>query len=264
MHSDDFEFDAQSGDERQMGAETQFVAEFNEPCHDCGQDIHLEFEVWEYPAEIINYTTERSKGAEIVESSFEIEHEPDEEDDIIITAAKLAKPLFLFRFDKFSEQFVDFWIARYKKNARTTSVVSIVAIAIGALSLGISIYNSEKTRISKQENVRGFEDQYALLRTTQENLTNLENFISNKKQEILITENLLTNLEKQKAEIEPIVTANQEVVDALFAQQRKELEKGLWKERGISFGLGIFASLFASVIWHFVGRARKHRNKDKA
>jgi len=72
----------------------------------------------------------------------------------------------------------------------------------------------------------------------------------------------LNKLQEQKEEIEPIVTANQEVVDALFAQQRKEIEKGLWMERGISFALGVLASLIASIIWHFVGRFRK-RGEEK-
>lgn len=256
LHPDDFEFDAQSGSERQMGTETRHVAEFEEPCHNCDHDIRLEFEVWEYPVGIINYTNEKSEGAEILDSSFEIEHEPDE-DDSVIEAVKLAKPLLQFRFDKFSEQFVDFWIAQYKKNAKQTAVVSVVSILIAALGLGFAIYNSEQERKSNQASSQDFKEQYSLLRTTQENLTDLENFILSKKQEISVTEDLLSKLQEQKAEIEPIVTANQEVVDALFSQQRKKLEKDLWLERGVSFSLGILASLIASVIWHFAGRLRK-------
>lgn len=257
----DFKFDAQSGSERQMGAETQYVVEIEEPCHNCDQDIRLEFEVWEYPAGIINYTNKQSEGAEILDSSFEIEHEPDE-DDGVIEAVKLAKPLLQFRFDKFSEQFVDFWISRYRKDAKTTTVVSIVSILVAAVALGFSIYNSEQARKSNQAKPQDFKEQYLLLRTTQENLTDLESFIISKKQEISVTQDLLNKLKEQKEEIEPIVTANQEVVDALFAQQRKEMEKGLWMERSISFALGVLASLIASIIWHFVGRFRK-RGEEK-
>jgi len=259
LNADDYEFDAQSGSERQMGAETQFVAEIEKPCHNCGQDIHLEFDVWEYPVGIINYTNEQSEGAEILYSRFEIEHLPDE-DDSVIEAIKLAKPLLQFRFDKFSEQFVDFWIARYKEDSKRTTAVSVVVIVILAVTLGVSIYNSEQARKSNQASAQDFKEQYALLRTTKENLTDLKKFILSKKQEIAVTEDLLNRLEKKRAEIEPIVTANQEVVDALFAQQRKELEKEIWLERGVSFGLGILASLIASVIWHFVGRLRKRGN----
>ncbi|WP_157256669.1 hypothetical protein [Methyloversatilis discipulorum] len=244
-----------------MGAETQYIAEIEEPCHNCDQEIRLEFEVWEYPDGIINYTNEKSEGAEILDDRFSIEHKPDK-DDGIIEAVKLAKPLLQFRFDKFSEQFVDFWISRYRKDAKTTTVVSAASIFVAAVALGISIYNSEQTRKSNQAKTQDFKEQYLLLRTTQENLTDLEAFILSKKQEISVTQDLLNKLQEQKAEIEPIVTANQEVVNALFAQQRKEMEKGLWLERGISFALGVLASLIASVIWHFVGRLKKRDEEN--
>ena len=101
-----------------------------------------------------------------------------------------------------------------------------------------------------------------LLKSTEKNLNDLSEFISSKKGEIEATKNLIQELEKKRSELEPIVTANQETVDAIFLQQRKDFEKSIWTERGISFALGILASLIASIIWHFVGRFKKS-NKQR-
>lgn len=258
LHPRDFYFEAQSGSERGMGQETQYVAEFQDPCHNCNSEINIQFEVWEYPVGAINYITENASGAEIDESNFEIQHQQEPEEPIY-EAIRMVKPLLLFRFDQFAEQFVEAWINLYKKEPRATKIASAISGIIVSVALSFGIYTSINQQAQRRPHPQDFKEQYSLLHTTQQNLSDLEEFISNKQSEIVATQQLLGELEQKKAEIEPIVTANQEIVDALFAQQRKEIEKHIWTERGVSFGLGVLASLVATVIWHFVARFRKNR-----
>lgn len=258
LHDEDFHFEAQSGSERGMGEGIQYGYELETECHNCGNDINLKFDVWEYPVGILNMENEEATGAEIIESDFDIYHAPPE--DEFEKPIKLVKSLILFRFDAFAEAFVDFWVKSYKKSPQPTAIISALGAIVGIAGLVISIYTSEKTRIQRFEKTQSYSEQFALLKSTEKNLNDLSEFISSKKSEIEATKTLVQDLEKRKSELEPIVTANQKVVDAIFMQQRKEIENTIWAERGISFALGILASLIATLIWHFVGRFKKEKS----
>ncbi|PLX95653.1 MAG: hypothetical protein C0620_03875 [Desulfuromonas sp.] len=77
LKRDDFDFNAESGSERGMGAETQYVSEYEVECNDCGQEISIKFEVWEYPVGAINHTTHSVTGANDVESEFDFMSSPE-------------------------------------------------------------------------------------------------------------------------------------------------------------------------------------------
>lgn len=259
VHEEDFHFEAQSGSERGMGQETQYDSEINHECSKCDNDIYLRFEVWEYPQGIINMTDEDADGAEILSSSFEIYHEPPPPDEVE-ESVKLVKSLISFRFDAFAELFVDFWVRAYKKSPRPTAVISVVGLVIGFTGIGSAIYFSEIDRKQRFQQPQSFNEQIELLQATEKNLNDLSTFIENKNSELETTRSLIRDLEDKRSQLEPIVNAHQETVDAIFEQQRREFEKDVWIERAISFGFGILASLIATVIWHFVGRVRSGRH----
>lgn len=261
FQDEDFHFEVESSSERGMGREIQHSFESDYVCHRCDNRIHLRFDVWEYPVGVLNTTTEDASGAEILESDFEIYRSPPK--DSLDKSANLIKSFLQFRFDAFAESFVDFWVSSYKKSPRPTTIMSIVAVFLGVLGLGLGIYSSESARKQRLERSQSYSEQFELLKSTEQNLNDLFEFISSKKNEVEATEHLINELEARKSELEPIVTANQEVVDAIFLQQRKEIERTIWTERGISFGLGILASLLATVIWHFVARFRKERRAKR-
>lgn len=251
---DELDFSAESGSERGMGIETQYCAEYEHCCENCGNKIRLEFAAWIYPEGVFNSGQVSAHGAEVQSEKISLEHLP--EYDAAIEAARLIKPLFQFRFDRFSEQFVDLWMSLYKQDRRLTLKYTYAAVAMTVIAVSARIYiESHSAQLSKPAN-GGIEDQISLLKETERNLVSIDAFIGKKQAEIIATQELLQGLEHRRAEIEPLVRANQEVVDAIFAYQQQELAKSAWKERGIGFALGILASLVASVIWHFVGRFR--------
>lgn len=63
----DLDFECVGGSERNMGAENQYVAKLDFEC-DCGNDITVEFELWEYPVGVHNYDSIEIEGAELIES----------------------------------------------------------------------------------------------------------------------------------------------------------------------------------------------------
>lgn len=252
---DELEFSPESGSERGMGMETQYCAEHEHSCDKCGNNIRLEFEAWVYPEGVLNSGQLSAHGAEVKSKRISLEHL--QEYDPVIEAVRLIKPLFQFRFDRFSEKLVDLWVSLYKRNRRQTLKFTYAAVVIAVISISVAIYmESQSAEVFKPASGGGVEEQIALLKETEGNLVRLEAFIGEKQAEIVATQELLKGLERRRAEIEPLLSANQEVVNAMFAYQQQEIAKSAWKERGIGFGLGILASLIASVIWHFVGRFR--------
>jgi len=77
LKGDDFDFNAESGSERGMGNEIQYISEHEIECAVCDQKIMLTFEVWEYPVGVINYTTHTASGASKVKSEFHFVHSSD-------------------------------------------------------------------------------------------------------------------------------------------------------------------------------------------
>lgn len=63
----DLDFECVGGSERNMGMENQYVAEEQFEC-ECGNDIKIDFEVWEYPVGVHNYDSVEIDGAELIES----------------------------------------------------------------------------------------------------------------------------------------------------------------------------------------------------
>lgn len=83
-HELDFDLDFQcvGVSERNMGAENQYIAEEFIECS-CGNQININFEVWEYPEGVHNYDTIEIDGAELLESFYftvDFYGEPDEDD----------------------------------------------------------------------------------------------------------------------------------------------------------------------------------------
>lgn len=50
----DWEWECIDGDERSMGIENQYIAEHYIDCPECGNEVHITFNVWEYPVGVYN------------------------------------------------------------------------------------------------------------------------------------------------------------------------------------------------------------------
>ena len=85
IDGDDFDWawECIGGEERSMGIENQYVSEGEICCPKCKKDIHIKFNVWEYPVGAYNYSDIDIDGGSL-ESDFDFDdriHFPFEEDD---------------------------------------------------------------------------------------------------------------------------------------------------------------------------------------
>lgn len=77
------DFEYVGGSERSMGTENQYEAEENFKCN-CGKNINVKFDIWEYPLGIHNYDNVTIDGAKLLESFyFTIDFYEDDEPDFI-------------------------------------------------------------------------------------------------------------------------------------------------------------------------------------
>lgn len=130
-----------------------------------------------------------------------------------------------------------------------TLVQTIFTVAIGALIF----YSGAKTwnylSGSSAAESQSYEKQLATLNGVQDSLDNLKKFLDLQKKELEERETLLSKLRYERAELQPLVEADREVIVSILRIQAEQNSRGLWNERAIGFIVGIASSLVASFIW---------------
>jgi hypothetical protein len=149
------------------------------------------------------------------------------------------------------------WYMLFEKNKFwTTSLTLILAIA----SVITSIYfDSNKLTNEKKIDLENsiITTQIENLKEVESSLENLIQFVQYQKSTLTQTELKIESLLKEKKQIEPIVLANREVIQAIFQQQAENSKVNAWKERTIGFGLGILGSFLASILIYLLTRKNK-------
>lgn len=149
---------------------------------------------------------------------------------------------------------IDFWFVAFKKNKWLTSIATIVFFV--TLVFSINYYDNKEAKTLEKERKENFElnNRIKELENVEASLKNLIVFIENQKKAIVQTEQSLNDLEKKKNELEPIVATQKETVEAIFREQDNRNWENRWFERLIGFGLGIAASIIASIIYGVIKR----------
>ncbi|HIF5656139.1 hypothetical protein [Vibrio vulnificus] len=88
-----------------------------------------------------------------------------------------------------------------------------------------------------------------------EGLKNLKAFVQLQKEQRTEQQKVISELEKKRSELEPIVESQTEVVEAIFRLQE---QRGKWFDIGLGFVLGIIGSLISSVIFKLIEKRRKN------
>lgn len=81
----DWEWECLGGDERSMGTENQYIAEHDIDCPNCGNEVHITFNVWEYPMGAYNYSDIEIDGGTL-ETDFDFQNKAKpifEEDEVV-------------------------------------------------------------------------------------------------------------------------------------------------------------------------------------
>ena len=139
------------------------------------------------------------------------------------------------------------WI---KNNAQWLSSgigVFLISIIIGIAS---NIYVG-KINQATQGNIheKSYANQIKDLNDIEKSISNLSSFVELQKKKLRESEDILISLQQEHDTLKPIVETEREVIKKIFAIQSQMAMDNIWKERIVSFFLGILASVVASFIY---------------
>jgi len=104
------------------------------------------------------------------------------------------------------------------------------------------------------------------------NMTNVQTFISQQKQNLLKEQAELENLKKEKDQLEKILKklseSERELIEAVFMMQERRQKNSVWIERAYGFVMGIFSSLIASfiripILNRFIQKRQKQKDENQ-
>lgn len=138
-------------------------------------------------------------------------------------------------------------IQRTPTNAiKTATKIFPAIIAIFVSVLGI-LTTSQK--IFHKEDLNDVSAQIEKLDMMSDNLSDFQFFLEQQKENLKSEQTVLTQLKEEKKNLEPLVQADREIVEAVFKQQEKRQREKVWYERAFGFFIGVLSSLLATFIY---------------
>ncbi len=147
-----------------------------------------------------------------------------------------------------AKQAAEAWIHAYIKSPKVTSTVSLI---VGVLGFVLAIYINGQAALkldAKFDEDLIFTNRINELNETEDNVRTLLHFIQQQRKQMVDNQNSLKELEEEQSKLKPLVSADKEIVEALFSAQEARSKESAKTERWIGFGLGVVASIIASVL----------------
>jgi hypothetical protein len=134
-----------------------------------------------------------------------------------------------------------------RSRKRLMAIVSISAALTGG-GLGY-IYQSNVSIDDIQRKNVTIDYHLKMLEDTKKNLNALTEYVENQSTRLRSTNELLTELEKQRDRLKPLLETELDTVNALFRAQDERLRSQRIWDIIIAFLSGILASIFATALW---------------
>lgn len=94
-----------------------------------------------------------------------------------------------------------------------------------------------------------YQEQLQMLEDVQDGLTALRAYVVSQQRAVQETQDSLQALKSEREELEPVVTAQREVVEAVLNAQAAKDREARWLEYLLAFLVGIASSLAATILW---------------
>lgn len=149
------------------------------------------------------------------------------------------------------------------RHAPKSTVASTVAILLGVCaSLIYGIADAESGRKNAPDFVATYEAQLDQIDRVASSVKNLQEFLDAERSRIEASQKAISTLRAEEAALRPVIEAERQAIDAIFALQAEKQAQNVWWERSYGFISGVVASLLASLIWFVAaGAIERHRRR---
>lgn len=173
---------------------------------------------------------------------------------------KSDRDLIDFISTPLSQQVADTWVKAYLRSPKVTSIISAIALIVGVAS-GIKEIRSSKIVQTEGGALNSeFTAKLDQLNETEKSLESLLAFVASQRKNLEHSQRTIDDLKQEQERLEPLVNSDRKVVESLFKEQELRNQESQGRERWIGFGLGVAASILASVLMligrFFIARAR--------
>jgi len=140
---------------------------------------------------------------------------------------------------------------------RLKLIITVIAIPI---AIAFALVDKQRQEAVREQNLV-YHKQVESLNQVEANIKQLMAFVDVQKQQLKDSQDVLNGLKTEEQSLRPVVEADRKVVDAVLDAQQRRSREAIWRERIISFGLGVLASLIASVLYS-AGRTVARRRRE--
>ena len=143
------------------------------------------------------------------------------------------------------------WNSAYSRKPKLTLFVTfmiIVGISLGVVQ-AIRVEQAkqaevEAKRLANLDIYQQLED----LNNIENSMTGLLRFIEDQRERITQEQTLIEQLETERAQLEPLLEADKETVEALLRLEQEAAERNRWTDIAIGFGLGLFTEIIVAIV----------------
>jgi ABC-type Fe3+ transport system permease subunit len=107
-------------------------------------------------------------------------------------------------------------------------------------------------------------DYLIMIEETRRNLSELSDYAENQAGLVRSTNEILSDMQKRRDELEPALNADLKAVEALFREQEKRDARNAWQERLIAFFIGVLSSVVVALLGLIIARWRQKSEKQLA
>ena len=115
---------------------------------------------------------------------------------------------------------------------------------------------------SRDSRPADYKSQIESLDRTKASIQSLLTFIDEQKKQVQTSQQAVEALKTEETLLHPLVTADRQVIDAMFAVQERRNQASQARERWIGFGMGVIASLMASILYAVISTILKRRRQE--
>lgn len=165
---------------------------------------------------------------------------------------------------KVTEYAIERWLEAYRKKRVLTLVLTGVGTLILAGIVAAGAISAKRAEEARREANASYTQQIETLNNTEANLRNLIEFVESERQRLREFEKNVEGLRNEEKLLKPIVESDRKVVESILEVKNREAQENASRERWIGFGLGILASLVASILYaagKFIIAYRKRRRR---